>query len=364
MAWKMTEKVCVLIAGNSRMEESVRLKRPNVRIVGILHDLALVDYVSSEVPVNELIIDPEISPRGETLEQWVSRFNRAYPNVLVTVAGPRTGADTPMTSPRVITSQTVVIWSPKGGVGKTFIATNLACGAAIASKGKALLLDLDIYSGDVSTYLDLLDGPTITEMLPELSALRPEGLDKYSQKHGPSGLKVICGPRRLELSSLITIEHVRTLISLAEKRWGLLYVDTPPDITSDIVGESIDAASALVLVITQDVCALRQSKVALDIFRKLSISEESIFVVLNRGARDSPIPESKVEEYLEKELSAVIPDDRKEVERSVFQGRPVVLSTKTDISVALWGLLSKISPGLPVPETEKRQTKPRRGLFW
>ncbi|MGI6163176.1 MAG: AAA family ATPase [Bacillota bacterium] len=360
----MIDKVSVLIAGDSHIEESLRSKRPDVKVVGVLHDLSLVEYVSAEVPVDELIIDPKISPRGESLDQWISRFTRAYPDISVAVAGDRPTSSVSEPLPKVITSQTIVVWSPKGGVGKTFVATNLACAAAIATKGKAVLMDLDVYSGDVSTYLDLLDGPTITEMLPEMANLRPDGLEKYTQRHGPSGLNVICGPRRLELSSLISVEHVRTLISLAERRWGLLYVDTPPDITSDIVGESIDAASALVLVVTQDICALRQSKVALDIFRKLGIAEQSIFAVLNRGTRDSPVPETKVEEYLEKELAVVIPDDRKTAERSVFQGKPAVLFAKSDISSAIWELVSKISPGLPVPEMDKRQLRQRRGLFW
>ena len=69
----MIEKVSVLIAGDSRIEESLRSKRPDVKVVGVLHDLSLVEYVSAEVPVDELIIDPKISPRGETCLLYTSR---------------------------------------------------------------------------------------------------------------------------------------------------------------------------------------------------------------------------------------------------------------------------------------------------
>ncbi|HHY11498.1 MAG TPA: P-loop NTPase [Firmicutes bacterium] len=361
----MTERTSVLIAGNSRSEQAVRQKRPDAKIVGVLKDLALVEYVSSEMIVDEIVIDGQMAPRGETLEQWISRYNKAFPQVSVTVVGenPGQGISQPSAT-KVITSQTVVVWSPKGGVGKTFISANLACAAAMATQGKAVLLDLDVCSGDVATYLDLADGPTIVEMLPELPRLRPDGLDRYTQKHASSRLNVICSPRRPEFSNLISVEHVRHLLSLAARRWGLLYVDTAPDITSDILGEVIEAASAVVLVITQDVCALRQGKVALDIFGKLGIQEESVHIVLNRGSKDAPISESKVEEYLEKRLAAVVPDDRKTVEKSVFQGRPVTLSSRTEIASAIWRLLSGISPGLPLPDTEKRQKKTRRLRFW
>ncbi len=360
----MTGKPYVIIAGDPRNEKTVKLEQPDATIVGVLNDLALVEFVASQTPVNEIIINPQMAPRGETLDQWISRFTKAFPEISVTILGERLDFRSNASLTNVITSQTVVVWSPKGGVGKTFISANLACAAAMATKGKAVLMDLDVYSGDVATYLDLMDGPTIIEMLPKLPGLRPDGLEQYTQKHGSTGLNVVCSPRRPEFSNLVTVEHVSNLLSLAARRWGLLYVDTPPDITSDILGEAVDAASALVLVITQDVCALRQGKVALDILRKLGINESSIYLVLNRGVKDAPISQRKAEEFLEKKLAVVVPDDRKTVEKSVFQGQPVVLYPKTEIALAIWELLSKISPGLSVPEADKRQKSTRRLKFW
>ncbi len=359
------ERKSVLIAGNSRTEQVVRQMRPDAKIVGVLKDLALVEYVSSETLVHEIMVDGQMVPRGETLEQWVSRFSTAFSQVKVSiVTDDARGTNAPVPAAKVITSQTTVVWSPKGGVGKTFVSTNLACAAAMATQGKAVLLDLDVYSGDVATYLDLADEPTMVEILPQLIKLRPEGLERYAQKHASTHLNVICSPRRPEFSNLVGVEHVRHLLSLAARRWGLLYVDTAPDITSDIVGEAIHAASAIVLVITQDVCALRQAKVALDIFRKLGIPEDCIYLVLNRLSKDAPIPEGKVEEFLEKTLAASVPDDRRTVEKSVFQGKPVVMYSKTEIAGAIWGLLSEISPGLPSPQAEKKPRKVRRLRFW
>lgn len=360
----MKAKTSVLIAGNSITEDSVTKNRPDARVVGVLQDLALVEYVATEIPIDELVLDPNLSPRGESLDQWIARFNKAYPTVRITIGGSDSRPETESAPAKVVTSQTVVIWSPKGGVGKTFIATNLACATALVTKGNAALLDLDIYSGDVATYLDLADEPTLAQILPVLTGLRPDGLDRYVQRHAPSGLNVICGPQRLELSSMVTIDHVRNMISLAEKRWGLLYIDTPPDIASDVVGECIEAASSLILVTTQDVCALRQSKSTLGILKKLGFNDSSIFVVLNRGADDSLIPQKKVEEYLDRPLTAVIPDDRKTVEKSVFQGKPAVLFGKTEISLSLWHLLSQVSPGLPIPDGEKKQSKAKRRRLW
>jgi len=227
----------------------------------------------------------------------------------------------------------------------------------------AALVDLDLYSGDASVHLDLLDGPTITEMLPVLPEMRPDGLDRFSQRHAPSGLSVVCSPRRPELSDLVTTEHVKTVLSLATKRWPLLFVDTPPDITSDVVGECIDAASKIVLVVTQDVATLKQSKLAIDIFAKLGIRKESLAVVLNRSSKDSLMPLMKVQEFLGVEILGAVPDDRKIAERSVFEGKPAVLYSKTEVSEAVWQIAEKIAPGLRDPRA-KKPNKTRREFPW
>lgn len=375
MAKPMNESPSLLIAGDPSCEGTVLAKWPGAKIVGSFRDLALAEFVLSSLHVDMVVVDPALTTKGETFQGWMNRFKSAFPQVSLVVmdttgesfqvaqahrepvgAGDQSGQG-------LLVSQTVVIWSPKGGVGKTFLATNLACAAATATGGRAGLVDFDLYSGDASVHLDLLDGPTITELLPALGDMRPEGLDRFAMRHGPSGLSVICSPRRPELSDLVTTENVRAVLSLAGKRWALLYVDTPPDITSDVVGECIDAASKVVLVVTQDVATLKQSKLAVDIFTKLGISKDSLAVVLNRASKESPMPAGKVQEFLGVDLLGVIPEDRKTAERSIFEGKPAVLYGKTEMADAIWQVAERLSPGLQYPRPRK-PAKPRRGFGW
>lgn len=369
----MTSSPTLLIAGDASCERSALARWPQARVMGCFRDLALVEYVLSGMRVDLVAIDPAMQGKGEGIDDWMARCRNAFPGISLVLVEPaeREGlAGGSRSSPaglheagNVIVPQTVVVWSPKGGVGKTFLATNLACAAAIATGGMAGLVDLDLYSGDASVHLDLLDGPTMTELAPVLHETRPEGLDKFSQRHAPSGLSVLCSPRRPELSDLITIEHVRSVLSLAAKRWALLYVDTPPDITSDVVGECVDAASKIVLVVTQDVATLKQSKLAVDIFTKLGIHRESLAVVLNRLSKDSLMPPGKVQEFLGIEILGTVPDDRKAVERSVFEGKPAVLYTKSEVSEAIWSIADRLTPGLRPPKPKKAQ-KTRRESLW
>ncbi len=369
----MNENPTLIVAGDSSCERAALARWPRAKVVGTFRDLALVEYVLSGLHADIVAVDSGLQSKGESLEGWATRFRSAFPEVSLVLLDPSSvpGSEgshgdvvgRAITTGPVLVSQTVVVWSPKGGVGKTFLATNLACAAAVATGGRAGLVDLDLYSGDASVHLDLLDGPTITELLPMLHDMRPDGLDRFSQRHSPSGLSVICSPRRPELSGLVTSEHVKAVLSLAGKRWALLYVDTPPDITSDVVGECIDAASKIVLVVTQDVATLKQTKLAVDIFEKLGIARESVAVVLNRSSKESLMPANKVQEFLGAEILGSVPDDRRTAERSVFEGKPAVLYSRTEMSDAIWQIAERLSPGLRSPRNRK-PAKTRRDLFW
>ncbi len=372
----MNERPSLIIAGSAASEEVALQNWPGARVIGSFRDLALVEFMLTSMHVDIVAVEQGLATKGESFQAWVARFKAAFPSVSLMLLDETEfsevrgalGSGPVSHSPSVLTSQTVVVWSPKGGVGKTFLATNLACAASMATRGQAGLVDFDLYSGDVAVHLDLAGGPTVTELVPVLNEVRPEGLDKYVQHYGPSGLSVICSPRRPELSDLVTPEHVRGLLGLASRRWGLLYVDTPPDITSDVVGECIDSASKVVVVVTQDVAALKRCKVAVDILKKLGLAQETLCAVLNQVSKESLMPQSKVQEFLGVDLIGTIPDDRKSVEKSIYEGKPVVLNSRSEVSEAVWQIASRLSPGLVAEAREgKKRTKMfkrRGGLFW
>lgn len=368
----MTDGSRLVIAGDSTWTQQALAKWPHARVVATVRDLSLLEYMVSNLDVDFCLVDPGLSPKGESFNQWLKRFKTAFPKITVVVgdhlnpgkSGLSDAAETgPSVEPKILTSQTIVVWSPKGGVGKTFFATNLACATSLITRGNVLLMDLDLYSGDVAVYLDLMEGPTVTDLIPVLSEIRPDGLDKYIQRYGPADLNVILSPRRPELSDLVTSQHIGTLLSIADKRFGLVYIDTPPDITSDVVGQCIEAASRIVMIVTQDPATLQQSRVALEILWKLGIGKDMITVILNRASRDSLMPQSKVEDFLGVQVAGVIPEDRKLAERAAFEGKPAVMYPKSELAQSLWESVSAVCPGLVVPRN-KKNARERKGLFW
>ena len=88
----------------------------------------------------------------------------------------------------------VVVYSPKGGVGTTTIATNIAVAAAQRRPDAVVLVDLDLQFGSVATHLNLDAAQTLADVFRDEAALRePELLRTYAMRHD-SGLHVLAAP--------------------------------------------------------------------------------------------------------------------------------------------------------------------------
>ncbi|HAI20568.1 MAG TPA: hypothetical protein DCM14_01490 [Clostridiales bacterium UBA8153] len=322
-------------------------------------EYAFVAYLAEPALLDAVILDcrPEVVLLGEELTAKFELLARRHPGVkLVPVGQPLPGGGrerTPPVAPQPagvpLPQQLVVVWSPKGGVGKTFIASNLATAVARRSRFSVALLDLDLHSADTGVYLDLLDGPGIVDLLPYLAELRPEHLENYMIRHPHSGLLVLLGPARPELADFVRLEHVLKILELARRRFGCVFVDMPPHAGEELVYECMEQASRILVVTTQDAAALRQTRLTLEVMAKLKIDVAgSVWVVLNRLHGAAPIGAERVEDFLGRPVVAKLEEDRKAVELSQFEGRPLVETGRSQrLGAALDALAQKLCPGVP-----------------
>ncbi len=235
-------------------------------------------------------------------------------------------------APEVLMRQVITVISPKGGVGKTFISVNLGAALARHTGFRVLLVDLDLRSGDAAVHLDLVGRPTLAELLPYADELSEEHLDRAVVTHDPSGLEVLLAPVRPEAADMLTREHLEALIRVTRQRYDFVIIDTPPDPSDAAVVECLRETTAVLLVSSLDAAALRQCRLLLDSSalggRDLS---RRLFIILNQAHGKSPLPASRAAAFLEADAGAgrvfEIPEDRPCVERAVFEGRPVVLTS-------------------------------------
>lgn len=250
---------------------------------------------------------------------------------------PRFEESSGMASPNLIHSpqlqvgcRVVTVFSPKGGVGKTFIATNLAVMLAAKTPFKVAIVDLDLNSSDIAVHLGLFQGPTIVDMLPFFDELRPEILKKFVVHHRSTGLDAVLGPRRPELSELIKTDAVQKLLEVMVTQYNVIIVDTPPDPGNDIACDCLENSHAILLVTGTDVASLRQAKIALEVLKKLNSSiPDRCHLVVNRWPGPASLSIPQLEAFFGHRICAVVQDDRRAVESSIMAGRPFVMHNKS-----------------------------------
>ena len=125
------------------------------------------------------------------------------------------------------TGRVMTVFSPKGGTGKTVVATNLAAAFAKKEGRRTLLLDLDLQFGDAAIGLGLEPEKTIYDLVVAPGELDSEKLAGYVTKHA-SGLDVLAAPLRPEDAELVTEGKVTSLLEVARGSYEVIVVDTSP----------------------------------------------------------------------------------------------------------------------------------------
>ncbi len=217
----------------------------------------------------------------------------------------------------------VTVFSPKGGTGKTAIATNL--GAALAHEGgkKALLLDLDLQFGDAAIMLGLEPDRTIFDLVVAPGELDSDKLAGYAIRHS-SGLDILPAPLRPEDAELVTESKVGRLLEVARYSYEIIVVDTSPFFHGPMLS-TLDRTDLLLLVASLDIPTLKNVRLGLQTLDLLSFPRERVQIVLNRANEKVGMKQRQVEDALETKVWKSIPFDRV-LPLSVNRGVPAVVA--------------------------------------
>ncbi len=241
----------------------------------------------------------------------------------------------------------VTVFSPKGGTGKTVIATNTAAAVAKHEGKKALLLDLDLQFGDAAIMLGIEPEKTIYDLVVAPGELDTEKLAGYVTRH-VSGLDILPAPLRPEDAELVTEAKLAQLLEVARESYDIIVVDTSPFFHGPMLA-TLDRTDELLLLCGLDVPTLKNVRLALQTLELLSFPPDRIRVVLNRANSKVGMKPSEVEGALDVKVRFEIPSDRA-VPLSVNRGNPAVLAeAKGDFARAIRTMAKTLAP----VETEK-----------
>ena len=230
-----------------------------------------------------------------------------------------------------IKSKVISIFSTKGGVGKTTIASNLAVSLVRKTKKKVCIVDLDLQFGDVAIMLNLTVKNTISDMLKEINQLDEETIDDYLVSHF-SGIKVLPAPIKPEYAEYITSAHVERILKTLMQMYHYIIIDTSASFHETAL-VSLDMSDRILLVSTLDLPTIKNVKSGLDIMESLHYPKEKISIVLNKASEQYGIKYKDFENTIKYPISVYIPEDSQTVITSANKGFPFVM-TRAETKVA------------------------------
>jgi len=220
----------------------------------------------------------------------------------------------------------VVVYSPKGGAGCTTLAVNLALTLHNEDTPVALV-DGNLQFGDVAVFVNEQGKNTIIDLAPRAEELDPEIVEEVMIKHPGSGLHILAAPSRPEYAEKVSSGQFTKVLEYLRQLYAYVVVDTSTYLT-DITLSAIDISDLIVLVTTQDIPAIKNCRLFLDLLQTMGIDRERILFVMNRFDRRINITPERVAENLKQEVASVIPLDEQVVTKAVNRGVPFVLDNK------------------------------------
>jgi pilus assembly protein CpaE len=254
----------------------------------------------------------------------------------------------------------VVVGSPKGGVGKSTVATNLAVSLAQTRPMEVVLVDLDAQFGDVATLLDLEPSGTVTDAVDSIATSDSVLIKTFLTPHS-SGLLILAGAPTPADGDRVRADDARDLLRVLATLFPLIIVDTGAGMTGATLG-ALEVADELVIVTTMEVTSLRAVSKQIDVLDQLGLAKSSRHLVLNSIGRRSGLSTRDVEATVGIPVSVTLLRSD-EALLAANRGRPLVLQKKPGATAkALISLASRIAPAAAASSagTAKQTRSPKK----
>ena len=250
----------------------------------------------------------------------------------------------------------VVIASPKGGVGKSTVAVNLAVGLAEADPASVVVVDLDLQFGDVAAMLGVSPRHSAVDAMGKAAARDDFVLGTFLHEH-PDGFFVLAAPDNPAAADPVDPTRVGHLLRQLSVRFRHIVVDTAPGL-GDIALAAVEQASALVLVAGPDTASVRGMRASLQVLRELQLLPESTSIVLNAFEPQLGMTTAEAEKVIGASVDVVVPRSRA-VARGGNTGIPVLLSSPRESAARAFATLVRRIDDRPTRRGAREETRVR-----
>ena len=236
------------------------------------------------------------------------------------------GGESPKVTSDGEPASVTAVFSPKGGVGRTTIAVNLAVAAAQAGK-RVALVDASFQFGDVGVLLNLNPrNKSIADLAHELQTGEAESLDSFMITHS-SGVKVLLAPPSPEQAELIGPPSVKKVLQALRASFDLVVVDCPSSFNEQTIAV-LDEADLILTLLTLEITSVKNMRLFLEVCEQLGYGPEKIRLVLNRADSTLGIRVADVEHSIGRKVDHTIVSDGRSVVYALNRGVPFFLSNR------------------------------------
>ncbi|MFG2634889.1 CpaE family protein [Streptomyces sp. NPDC048362] len=254
----------------------------------------------------------------------------------------------------------VTVSGAKGGTGATLAAVQLALAAQASGRATALV-DLDLQTGDIASYLDIQFRRSVVD-LATITDISPRVLADAVFRHD-TGLALLLAPAEGERGEEVTDRAARQIVSALRSRYEVVVVDCGSQL-GGAGAAAVEMADTALLVTTPDVIAVRAAKRTVRMWDRLQIRKaEETTVVVNRHTRHTEIQPALVQRITGTAVArTAVPANFKELQGVVDAGRIHELDGKSTVKQALWALAAELGLVNAAEGTHRGGSRPAVGF--
>jgi pilus assembly protein CpaE len=348
------ERDMEVVGGAKTGKEAVTMAkdlRPHVILMDInmpdMDGIAATEAVLKEVPAAQIIIlsvqnEPDYMRRAmlagardfltkpPSADELVSTIRkvgqRALTQAMAMPVMPVQGAPIASSPMHAAHGKIIVVYGPRGGVGRTMVATNLAM-ALQTEDTPTIIVDVALQFGDVAACLNLQTRNSILDLVEQVNELDPELIDRIAVHH-TSGLKVVAAPARPEQAESVQGASISKVLKFLTSIFQYVVVDTSSGLTEATIG-AIDCGDLIILIGAPDLPTIKNLRIFFDLSEALNLTPQKVALVMNRMDKRFGISAEKVADLLKQPVVAQIPLDDRVIPLSTNSGEPFVLQDRT-----------------------------------
>lgn len=256
----------------------------------------------------------------------------------------------------------VAVFSPKGGVGRTTIAVNLAVAAGRLHE-KVVVVDANVQFGDVGLLLDLKpSSPSIGDALADIAEGQVDVIDTVLIKHSV-GIDALLAPPNPETAELVALDHYRASLEHLRQTHQLVIVDCDSSLR-DTTLAILDLADVVLCVMSLDLTSIKSTRLFIAVADRIGYGPDKLRIVINRADSPHGITLEEVERSLGRKVDFSIVSDGRSALHALNNGVPFAAGNQRaqitqDIEQIAAALFPRESELLALPQAKQPKQAPR-----